>query len=133
MATKMICIKNGKIYYKAIAYMDNDGDIYDTNFSYNSPIIIKKNKRLYSVDMKNVTMKRNKRGKMRYEVEKKYLEILNKSKIYSEEKCVICGDKEPSFTYYPCNHNCVCKDCDIKMRDRNCPLCRRSIMVQTRN
>lgn len=50
-----------------------------------------------------------------------------------EELCILCQLREPSLTYRPCWHNCVCTECDDAERIRVCPLlrCQSAIFSKT--
>lgn len=49
-------------------------------------------------------------------------------KLFQSESCVICFEKEASFTVIPCGHQCLCEACSTKACHRfGCPLCRNCV------
>lgn len=38
--------------------------------------------------------------------------------------CVICLDKKVGVNISPCNHLCMCKDCEQALHVKKCPMCR---------
>lgn len=42
-------------------------------------------------------------------------------------ECVVCMDARMSTKLLPCNHICMCADCEKKIHQRICPLCRTPI------
>lgn len=50
------------------------------------------------------------------------LMICNKEEGYIEDECVVCFERPPEGTFEPCQHKCVCRTCQPKLK--LCPLCR---------
>lgn len=47
----------------------------------------------------------------------------------SSKWCVVCFEKENDYTFLPCGHKCMCKDCALRTQRRyqTCPYCRERI------
>lgn len=46
-----------------------------------------------------------------------------------ETLCCVCLSAPKTRVMVPCGHMCVCSECDTKIVDRKCPLCRRGVLL----
>ncbi len=130
MTKMMICIKYNNMYIKKVAIFDKDKPINHSQLKCKIPITLNKEDKMYIVPMSSFKIKRITRRKNYYDIDKNDIKILVRKNTYNEEKCVICQENKPNIVYFPCSHNCVCKDCDKKMNGNKCPLCRREIIIK---
>ncbi|ESU37434.1 Ankyrin repeat protein [Giardia duodenalis] len=43
---------------------------------------------------------------------------------YRANACLVCLDNRATIFYLPCQHMVTCRECEAKLRDNRCPLCR---------
>lgn len=41
--------------------------------------------------------------------------------------CIICVEREKCVVLRPCNHLCLCQECEPRLLHRTCPICRRRV------
>ena len=63
------------------------------------------------------------KGFHEYDIEKEKL-LINDSKTFKEDQCVICLEEEPKVLFCNCGHLCICKKCAFNRFD-NCPVCKK--------
>ena len=50
--------------------------------------------------------------------------IINTTKIFKSEECVICLSTKPDILFCDCGHICICSECDIVKNLGVSPMCR---------
>lgn len=61
------------------------------------------------------------------ETEKK-IEIRHESEEDEANLCIVCMNAKKDTVFYKCGHLECCYACALKMKDRDCPLCRVKIL-----
>ena len=49
--------------------------------------------------------------------------LINGSRTFKLEQCVICLEKEPKVLFCNCGHFCICGECFVE-KPNNCPVCK---------
>ena len=50
--------------------------------------------------------------------------IINPSKIFKSEECIICLTNPPNVLFCNCGHLCLCLECERKKISNKCPICK---------
>ena len=50
--------------------------------------------------------------------------IINASRSFKSNECVICLTNPPNVLFCNCGHQCLCSKCDRKKISNNCPMCK---------
>ncbi|XP_069126280.1 baculoviral IAP repeat-containing protein 7-B-like [Argopecten irradians] len=53
--------------------------------------------------------------------------LLEKAECRSRLMCAICKKNEKSVTFLPCQHSCLCKECQYQMQPKFCLICKKAI------
>ena len=61
-------------------------------------------------------------------IEGRFIEFLEKGKIYESKECVVCMDEMVDCVLYTCGHKCVQYECAERLKQ--CPLCRKFIAAK---
>jgi len=59
-------------------------------------------------------------------INKKYLDFLDKNRVYESAECCVCMDDKPDTIIYVCGHKCIHYDC-LARELKACPMCRKTI------
>ena len=118
-----------------VTYIDIDNkeyhNVYDNSLNCRFPRNLREENKMYIVPMENVTLLQTKTGTYYYSVSIKNIRTIQEdySHIiqYIESECVICMENKKLNLYIPCGHVCVCLECDKKLKNRICPICRSNI------
>ena len=54
----------------------------------------------------------------------------NNKKCKKEETCCICLSSPSNILFTNCGHLCICENCDNKLSEAKCPLCRTKVTQQ---
>lgn len=86
--------------------------------------------RQYKIKSDNIKTCETKNNKFYYIV-KGDIEIIKDykpEKIYDSSLCAVCLNAEAQMCYIPCNHMCICLDCDKQYNCDKCIMCRSEIL-----
>ena len=61
---------------------------------------------------------------MRHEPFIQYEPIINSSKSFKFNECVICLTNPPNVLFCNCGHQCLCSECNRKKISNKCPMCK---------
>ena len=59
-----------------------------------------------------------------HEFTKEETKIINPSKIFKSEECIICLENQPIILFCICGHICICEECIKKYESAACPICK---------
>ena len=59
-----------------------------------------------------------------HEFTKEETKIINPSKIFKSEECIICLENQPIILFCNCGHICICGECIKKYESAACPICK---------
>lgn len=45
-----------------------------------------------------------------------------------DDECKICMERSTTTVFYKCGHSCTCEECGMKLKGKQCPLCRAEVV-----
>ena len=124
-----IFVKDNENYYKKLATVEASGEFYTGRFNFYDPECLEIGPYTSYTKPFKIHRDANAAYAMLDEEEQsdssdEEEQIINDSKTYKSDECIVCLTNPPKVLFCNCGHLCLCEECDDAKNLKTCPICK---------